>query len=667
MDFKKIFQGIGKFFLGGSNFGSTVWSWAFPGGWSKNDLVLQYRRYVYSVVSTIAENAARVDFEIKKKNLKNEFITVDSHPFLDLIRKPNPMQSQFQFMELHFTFLKLTGESFWYIAKGETSLKPKELYILRPDLMEVAIDKTDPRGLVSGYVLNKPTGERITLEPDEVVHFKLPNPFNAYRGYGPIQAGQVYIETEQFTSLWSRNSIYNSGRPSGVLNIKGTIDNDAFKQLKREFKQEYTGTSNAGKTLLLKGQDGLDFVKLGMELDGVALKELKDLSRDDIMLMFRASKTILGITDDVNRANAQEQRAVFTENLIKPELDRLVDHLNAFVIPLWGEGYKITYEDPTMETDEQRLAMYREGWNKWLTINDIRTELDLPLLPGGDVIREPIQNTPTAGPAPKQGKNYTPLDIDLLKKKDYREQKVALFIKLFFENQTLWEHKYQEVMKDEFETQLIEILKRNKDIFPSWLFNVDASKQRIIGTLVPLGFQLMKEAASLAFDLADDNLTNFVISEKIKEYITDRVDRMITDTNQLTKDKIEEAILLGTQSGESVSDLANRIRDVYENADEVRAELIARTETLAVSNEAALEAYRQSPLVESKEWSAESDACEYCAALDGKIVGLEEDFAATGTNLEGDEGGERIVSYEDIEHPPAHPNCRCALLPVARE
>jgi len=387
---QRVGKTIGKFFLGTSIPGS--WSWSLPGQWNKKGMLEQYTRYVYAVVSAIASEAAKIDLEMYKNDK-----VVENHPFLTLIKKPNPDTSQFQFLEMHFTFMLLAGESYWYLARGVNSLKTKELYLLRPDLMQVVVDKTDPRGMVAGYVMSKPDGTKETFDKKEILHFKMPNPLDPYYGLGTIQAAKTYIQTEEYASTWTKNSIFNSGRPSGILNIKGTIDKDEFEQLKKQFKETYSGTENAGKTLMLKGADGIDYTKMGMELGEVALKELKDMTRDDIMVMFRVSKTILGITDDVNRASAMEARAVFTRNVVTPAVDRMLDHINAFLIPDWGDGFLLTYEDPTMQTDADRLAEWTAGHNKWLTTNDIRAERELDPIPGGDVIREPITLVPTSG------------------------------------------------------------------------------------------------------------------------------------------------------------------------------------------------------------------------------------------------------------------------------
>lgn len=662
MDNKGFLGGLRKFFLGTNGYNSGVLGWMIPQSWSKKQLLQQYARYAYTIISAIAQDSAKVEFEVGKKNAKGEMIPQPSHPFLQLMRRPNPMVSQFQFLEMHFTFMKLSGESYWYFAKGQRSGKPKEVYLIRPDAMQVVVDKSDPRGLVSGYVMNKSDGTKVPFEKEEILHHKMPNPMDPYYGYGPIQAGKVYLQTEEFASKWTRNSIYNSGRPSGVLNVKGTIDKEQFDSIKRQFKQEYSGTNNAGKTLLINGKDDVKYEKLGMELGEVALKELKDMTRDDIMIMFRLSKTILGITDDVNRANAQENKAVFVENVIKPELDRLVDHLNAFLMPIWGEGFVLDYEDPTLQSDKDRLEMWIAGYNKWLTINDIRRELDYPPLTGGDVIREPIQNQPVTEPT---------TNMKRLKKKVQKRLKgeVDNFYTLFYSNQALWEAKYQKFMKGEFQKQLNEILanhpaKAIKAEYTDWGFDVVASKARIEGTLIPYGIELMSESAKLALKLAHDTDTEFVVNERIMKYIHNRIGELSTNTNDLTLTLIGNAVKDGVINGESVTQIRNRIKEVFAGATTSRAEMIARTETLASSNQGALEAYKQSPYVTKLEWSVSPDACEFCTEMDGTIVGVQESFLEDGSSLTLGDGSSMDINYGNVDHPPLHPNCKCSILPV---
>lgn len=659
--FKGFRRAVNKFLLGNSTPLAGVMNWLLPDEWTKTTLIQHYKNVVYPVVSAIAEDAAKVELYVMRGESR-----LASHPFLQILKKPNPDYSQFQFLELHFTFLKLVGESYWYIVKGENSLRPREFHLLRPDLMQVVINKDDPRGLIKGYQMTKPDGTKIPFDKEEVIQFKMPNPGNPYYGLSPIMAGKTYVETEEHTSTFTRNSMYNSGRPSGIVNLKGTVDEEQFKKLKKQFKEEYTGTENAGKTLLLKGMDGIDFQKLGMELGEVALKELKDMSKDDIMMMYRVSKTMIGISDDVNRANAQENHSVFYQNIIRPELDRFVDHLNAFVIPNFGnEADMLMAEDPDLQTDQEKLSEWEKGHNKWLTTNEIRAQRGLDPVEGGDSLYQGIGLMPVGGDNPFALQPEDDEEEKRLKKKLIRKSKVEVFRELSILHQDAWIKKYQREMRKEFTTQMNEILERNeKALFENWSFDIDASKRRITGVFFPMAVEVMREAAKFALDVADDVDTQFEINKRVVDYVTERTVRFAKATNDETVKKLDSTIAEGIANGENLAKLKKRVRDVYSEANDVRAERIARTEAIAASNEGANEAYRQSPLVNAKEWSSNWGACSICASMNGKIVGLDESYYKLGQTITASDGTSLKVGYENIDHPPVHPNCRCALLPV---
>lgn len=394
---------VSKFFMSNSVGGGSFWGWSKPGEWSRQQLLGQYVRKTYAIISKIAEAEAKISLEAYTANINGDEKVVNNSDFIKLLRKPNSQNSQFQFLEMHFTMMKLMGESFWYMARGVRQGKPMELYMLRPDLMDVAVDQNDNRGLVSGYVLNKPDGSKVTFEVNEIVHFKLPNPENPYRGMGPVQAGKIYIQTEEFSSKWTRNALYNSGRPSGVLEFKGTITDAQFEKVKRQYRNEYSGVENAGKTLFVKGTDGVSFTKMGMELQEIALKEMKDMSQDDLLFMFGANKSILGVTDDVNRANAHEARVQLNENIIKPDWDRFIDHVNAFIMPNWNKEVYLKYKKPSLKSDAERLEEDDKLVDRIKTRNEIREERGLDPIEGGGFLYIPINEVPL-GTTPTESK-----------------------------------------------------------------------------------------------------------------------------------------------------------------------------------------------------------------------------------------------------------------------
>lgn len=373
--------------------------------WSKYQQLTQYRRYVYAIVSAIIEVVSKIEFEVYKYD-KNKKAPQANHPFLQLMRKPNPEASQFQFLELHFLYMNLVAESYWYLIKREKSKKIEEMYILRPDLMKVkredkfkygkSAGEDNPRGLITEFEESTGKGKSEKFDPQEILFFKTAHPLTQDHGMSPIQAGQTYIETEGNTAEWTKNTIKNSGRPSGVLGVEGLSNEEQIKKIKKQFKENYSGVENAGKTLLLGGIKKLSYQKLGMELGEVALKELKDMNKDDVMFMYRASKVILGITDDVNRASAMEMKAVFYENIVKPQLDRFVDHLNAFLMTQIDPNATIEYKDPSFITTKEKVEEWTKGADVWLTRNEIRAARSPSLNPikGGDSLYIPVQMVP---------------------------------------------------------------------------------------------------------------------------------------------------------------------------------------------------------------------------------------------------------------------------------
>lgn len=79
------------------------------------------------------------------------------------------------------------------------------------------------------------------------------------------------------------------------------------------------------------------------------------------------------------------------------------------------------------------------------------------------------------------------------------------------------------------------------------------------------------------------------------------------------------------------------------------------------ANRAAKIAYKQNDM-ELVMWRTNSaKPCQFCRALDGKTVGVNEAFAELGDELEGEDGGTMIVTYETLSNPPSHPRCGCFL------
>src|SRR5690606_14151142 len=299
----------------------------------------------------------------------------------------------------------------------------------------------------------------------------------------------------------------------------------------------------------------VEFTKLGMEIAEAQIKDMWEMNRDDTFLMMRVNKTLIGITDDVNRANAYENRQVWLENIIKPKADRFIDHANAFLIDDWGKGNLIGYEDPSQERIQDKLEEWKEGHNKWLSTNDSRRERNLPHVKGGDVMYIPFSQVAMGDSRDSGDGGGQSGEKQLkLKKKAFSDpDSIEAYRIAFYGLESAWEGIVEESVKKVFDKQEREILNRNRKVFDEWLFDPQESKKIWLEVLGPVLYELTDDIAQFVLESIGDDQTEFELTQAIRAYINDRVSRMADGVDADTLKQLQETILEGIQQGESVS------------------------------------------------------------------------------------------------------------------
>ena len=134
-------------------------------------------------------------------------------------------------------------------------------------------------------------------------------------------------------------------------------------------------------------------------------------------------------------------------------------------------------------------------------------------------------------------------------------------------------------------------------------------------------------------------------SEKVLKFANKHAASLVKDLNATTRKQIARAIESGIASGEDIPTITERVAALVN--DPKRAERIARTESVnAYSGGIVL--YGKDTGASHKTWqTVQIGACRICTPLDGKTVGIDEDF-------------ETIIG--PVSRPAAHVFCRCGLI-----
>lgn len=349
------------------------------------DYLRAYSGYTYSAVGAISQEVASIQLHLFKRKFVNGKPKVDEifeHPALSLLSYANRLMTSYDLLEATQIYLDLVGESFWILLRDGD--EPTEIWPVRPDWMKVVPSKTN---VVESFIYS-PGGTSINtvkFDPKDVIHFKYFNPLNPYRGKGTVQAGAMAIDIHTFAQEYNRNFFFNSALPGLVFTTDQKLQPDAIKRFMESWQSKFGGKGNSNKVGFLGG--GLKVDKISQTAKEMDFKELQSMMRDDILAVFKVPKTIIGLTDDVNRANAEATTRSFMERTVTPRMKKLITHLNEFYLPNWQEDVFFDFDDPAPEDTELKLKIYESGLNLgWLTPNEVREQENLPPVEGGDKV-----------------------------------------------------------------------------------------------------------------------------------------------------------------------------------------------------------------------------------------------------------------------------------------
>lgn len=347
---------------------------------------------VYRCVNEISKGASAVPFIIKAGDQ-----IVEQHPLIDLLNRPNPLQSYSEFFNSLFGYVLLSGNS--YILKvGSDIGKPKELHLLRPDRINIK-GGGNPIPEKYEYIINGKVHQTFLVDQEngfsELKHVKLWNPLDDYYGLSPMSAAAVEVDQFNMSSKHNVNLLQNGARPSGAVIFKPqdesgfavNLSESQRQQLLTDLNNRFSGAGNAGRPMLLEGD--FDWKEMGLSPKDMDFLNLKHMSATDIALCFGVPSQLVGVPDSQTYSNVAEARLALYEETIIPHLRKLASDLNEWLVPMFDERLSLEFDiDAIPALSERRRKIYenvtsavREGI---MTRNEARSIIGLEPLKGAD-------------------------------------------------------------------------------------------------------------------------------------------------------------------------------------------------------------------------------------------------------------------------------------------
>jgi HK97 family phage portal protein len=347
---------------------------------------------VYRCVNEISKGASSVPFIIKAGDQ-----IIEQHPLIDLLNRPNPLQSYSEFFNSLFGYVLLSGNA--YILKVGSDLgSPKELHQLRPDRINI---KGSGNPIPEKYEYKVNGRVQTTYEVDqengfsELKHVKLWNPLDDYYGLSPMSAAAVEVDQFNMSSKHNVNLLQNGARPSGAVIFKPQDDagfavnlsESQRQQLLTDLNNRFSGAGNAGRPMLLEGD--FDWKEMGLSPKDMDFHRLKNMATTDIALCFGVPSQLVGVPDSQTYSNVAEARLALYEETIIPHLRKMASDLNEWLVPLFDDRLTLEFDIDSIpalaerkkKTYENVTSAVREGI---MTRNEARKIIGLETVEGAD-------------------------------------------------------------------------------------------------------------------------------------------------------------------------------------------------------------------------------------------------------------------------------------------
>lgn len=356
-------------------------------GYNKNQLV-------YVCIHKIATSCAGIEWDLyKKKKGSKDKTEIEESPLIDLLDRPNPMQARAAFIESVIAYYLLAGNSYIEQVKGNLAAPPVELWSDRPDRMKII-------GGINGYpraYQYTSSGKNKLWEVDfvnmksDILHLKTFHPTNDWYGLSPLQVAMMQVDQSNAGNKWNLSMLQNSATPSGVLqmeqtaaNPRGNLTDEQFARLKKEMEENYQGSRNTGRPMLLEG--GLKWQQMSISPKDMDFIKGAEVTEHAIAKIFGVPGEIIGLGKTIYN-NYEEARCAFYEETILPLMDYLQGELNRWLVPQYGEGMCLEYDKDDIEALQYKrqikMTMLKDA--NFLTQNEKREAAGYEESEGWDV------------------------------------------------------------------------------------------------------------------------------------------------------------------------------------------------------------------------------------------------------------------------------------------
>ena len=281
-------------------------------------------------------------------------VVTEMHPVLELLSKVNPYQNGFDSTVLRILYTELTGNAYLHPVMDKSLGRPVELWTMPSQNVEIVPGKEQ---LIDGYLYGQSREQRRFFAPDEVIHFKRPNPADLYYGIGKAEAAWGAAMANEAIHEMDLSFFANKARPDYLMTFKGVADPAEIERLEVQIDEKLRGTKRTGRFLTMSAD-------IDLKPMGFPPKDLAGRTEivEEIAAVFGVPVSMLK-ANDPNLASASVGFAAWKQNTILPLLRMDEEVLNQDLLPMFGieDDAFLAYDNPVLEDERFEFERLRSS------------------------------------------------------------------------------------------------------------------------------------------------------------------------------------------------------------------------------------------------------------------------------------------------------------------
>lgn len=331
---------------------------------------------VRGAIEKISKYAVATGFHFEPEDQTQEMSTAKEAKLKLFFRRSNAKH----LLRITYKDMMIYGESFWVVEKSLLGT-PLRAMRLHPKYMSPLLTDDD---VIYGWEYGPgPNDKPKRYGTDQVLHFRFDDPDTDLSGLSPLHSLQLTVASDLNAMHFNGNFFENSAQ-TGMIVIVRTSTGDEAKRNREWLDQNYVGTKNAHRPLLLEGD--VDVKSSVNRQSDMQYVDGRILNRQEIMTALDVPPDKLNIIDD-RRRDTSGSSANFQAETISP-LQAIIEEVinNELILGVfrWDDiMFKHNDADNRSELDQAKLYAEYERIGV-MSVNQIAKRLGLPPVEGGD-------------------------------------------------------------------------------------------------------------------------------------------------------------------------------------------------------------------------------------------------------------------------------------------